>query len=389
MVTPAIVLAVALYSMARATGLVGTTTALVIAHTMLALPFVVLNVGVSLDGLDRRLLQAAAGLGAGDFHIFRTVTLPLIAPGVVGGAVFAFVTSFDEVVLSIFLAGPTVKTLPVRIWEEIRLAYTPVVAVGATVMLLLALRRGERESPAAAGNDRVSTVQFAGISKVVWSGPGPASDRSRHSAGEFLTLLGPSGSGKTTLLNICAGYLAPSAGRLVVGGRDITALPPRQRKMGMVFQNYALFPHMSVAENVAYGLTVRRLSRDEIARRVTEVLKMTQLEGYGERAIRELSGGQQQRGGARPRDGDPAGHPADGRAAGRAGSAIAQGGTVRDSPPASSEPAHDHLRHARPGRSARHVGSDRRDARRSHRAVGLRRGPLRAAGGHLRRALPG
>jgi putative spermidine/putrescine transport system permease protein len=138
-VTPAIVLAVALYSLARATGLVGTMAALVIAHTMLALPFVVLNVGVSLDGLDRRLLLAAAGLGAGDFHIFRTVTLPLIVPGVVGGAVFAFITSFDEVVLSIFLAGPAVKTLPVRIWEEIRVEYTPVVAVGATVMLLLAL----------------------------------------------------------------------------------------------------------------------------------------------------------------------------------------------------------------------------------------------------------
>ena len=92
--------------MARATVSSARTTALVIAHTMLALPFVVLNVGVSLDGLDRRLLLAAAGLGAGDFLIFRTVTLPLILPGVVGGAVFAFVTSFDEVVLSIFLAGP-------------------------------------------------------------------------------------------------------------------------------------------------------------------------------------------------------------------------------------------------------------------------------------------
>ena len=148
-VTPAIVLAVAMYSMARATGLVGTLTALVVAHTVLALPFVVLNVGVSLDGLDRRLQLAAAGLGAGDFHIFRSVTLPLILPGVVGGAVFAFVTSFDEVVLSIFLAGPTVKTLPVRIWEEVRVEYTPVVAVGATVMLALAL--------AAAGANRVLT----------------------------------------------------------------------------------------------------------------------------------------------------------------------------------------------------------------------------------------
>jgi putative spermidine/putrescine transport system permease protein len=148
-VTPAIVLAVAMYSMARATGLVGTVTALVIAHTMLALPFVVLNVGVSLDGLDRRLPLAAAGLGAGSLHIFRTVTLPLIMPGVAGGAVFAFVTSFDEVVLSIFLAGPTVKTLPVRIWEEIRVEYTPVVAVGATLMLALAL--------AAAGANRLLT----------------------------------------------------------------------------------------------------------------------------------------------------------------------------------------------------------------------------------------
>jgi len=141
-VTPAIVLAVALYSMARATGLVSTVTALVIAHTMLALPFVVLNVGVSLDALDRRLPMAAAGLGASELHVFRTVTLPLIMPGVVGGAVFAFVTSFDEVVLSIFLAGPTVKTLPVRIWEEIRVEYTPVVAVGATLMLALALVAG-------------------------------------------------------------------------------------------------------------------------------------------------------------------------------------------------------------------------------------------------------
>src|SRR6185369_8359236 len=114
----------------------------------------------------------------------------------------------------------------------------------------------------------MSTVQFAGISKSF--GPVHALHPTdlEIPQGQFLTLLGPSGSGKTTLLNICAGYLAPSAGRVVVGGRDITSLPPRQRNMGMVFQNYALFPHMTVGENVAYGLTVRKLSRDEIARRV-------------------------------------------------------------------------------------------------------------------------
>ncbi len=141
----------------------------------------------------------------------------------------------------------------------------------------------------------MSTVRFSGISKSFGPVCALAPTDLDIPQGEFLTLLGPSGSGKTTLLNICAGYVAPTAGRLVVGGRDITALPPRQRNMGMVFQNYALFPHMSVAENVAYGLTVRRLARDEIARRVADALHMTRLDGYGERAIRELSGGQQQR----------------------------------------------------------------------------------------------
>jgi putative spermidine/putrescine transport system permease protein len=136
---PVIVLAVGLYAIARAFGLVGTVTGLVLAHTMMALPYVALNVGVSVAALDPRLGLAAAGLGAGPARIFRTVTLPLILPGVVGGGVFAFVTSFDEVVLSVFLAGPSVKTLPVRIWEEVRVEYTPVVAVAATIMIALAL----------------------------------------------------------------------------------------------------------------------------------------------------------------------------------------------------------------------------------------------------------
>jgi ABC-type Fe3+/spermidine/putrescine transport system ATPase subunit len=113
--------------------------------------------------------------------------------------------------------------------------------------------------------------------------------------GEFLTLLGPSGSGKTTILNICAGYLSPSSGRLHVSGRDITALPPRRRNMGMVFQNYALFPHMTVFENVAYGLRVRRVGRAELARRVSEALRLVRLHGFAERMIGQLSGGQQQR----------------------------------------------------------------------------------------------
>jgi putative spermidine/putrescine transport system permease protein len=139
LVAPVIVLAVGLYALARSLGLVGSTLGLVLAHTMLALPYVVMNVGVSIATLDPRLALAASGLGAGPWRVFHTVTLPSILPGMIGGGVFAFVISFDEVVLAVFLAGPSLKTLPVRIWEEVRVEYTPVVAVAATIMIVLAV----------------------------------------------------------------------------------------------------------------------------------------------------------------------------------------------------------------------------------------------------------
>lgn len=113
--------------------------------------------------------------------------------------------------------------------------------------------------------------------------------------GEFLTLLGPSGSGKTTLLNIAAGYVSPDTGRVFLGSRDVTHLPPRHRNIGMVFQNYALFPHLNVFDNIAYGLKVRRIPENEIRSRVRAALAMVQLEGFEERRIQQLSGGQQQR----------------------------------------------------------------------------------------------
>ncbi|MEO3474964.1 ABC transporter ATP-binding protein [Roseomonas sp. CAU 1739] len=113
--------------------------------------------------------------------------------------------------------------------------------------------------------------------------------------GEFLTILGPSGSGKTTLLKTVAGFEIPDEGRVLLGGEDVTLAPPRRRDVGMVFQNYALFPHMSVAQNVAFPLEMRRRPREEIKRRVTEALRLVELDGYGDRLPRQLSGGQQQR----------------------------------------------------------------------------------------------
>ena len=113
--------------------------------------------------------------------------------------------------------------------------------------------------------------------------------------GEFVTLLGPSGSGKTTVLNLIAGMIVPSSGRIMIDGRDTTTLPTNQRGLGMVFQNYALMPHMTVFENIAFPLQVRQLPKDEIKRKVTEALDLIQLAHVAGRRPRELSGGQQQR----------------------------------------------------------------------------------------------
>ena len=114
-------------------------------------------------------------------------------------------------------------------------------------------------------------------------------------AGEFFTLLGASGCGKTTTLRMVAGFYYPSSGRIAFDDRDVTRLPPNRRDTAMVFQSYALFPHMSVGENVAYGLKVRRIGRAERRRRAAEALEMVRLGGYDKRRVDQLSGGQQQR----------------------------------------------------------------------------------------------
>ncbi|MFL5244838.1 MAG: ABC transporter ATP-binding protein [Gemmataceae bacterium] len=113
--------------------------------------------------------------------------------------------------------------------------------------------------------------------------------------GELFFLLGPSGCGKTTLLRMLAGFVEPDNGSVHFGIKDITRLPPRERDAGMVFQSYALWPHMSVAKNVAYGLKVRGLTQADANQRVNQALKMVRMEGFGDRRPNELSGGQQQR----------------------------------------------------------------------------------------------
>ena len=113
--------------------------------------------------------------------------------------------------------------------------------------------------------------------------------------GELMTLLGPSGCGKTTLLNLVGGFLMPDSGEIAIDGQRITDVPAYRREIGIMFQNYALFPHMNVAANVGYGLRMRRVAKGEIARRVADALALIKLAGLEDRKPRQLSGGQQQR----------------------------------------------------------------------------------------------
>ena len=141
----------------------------------------------------------------------------------------------------------------------------------------------------------MSTIDLVRVSKRY--GPMIAVDEvSLHvDQGELVTILGPSGSGKTTLLTMIAGLNEPTSGRILLGGRDVTRLPAARRNVGLVFQSYALFPHMSVFDNVAFPLSVRGVSKREVEARVAEALRLVRLGGFERRRPAQLSGGQQQR----------------------------------------------------------------------------------------------
>jgi putative spermidine/putrescine transport system ATP-binding protein len=145
-------------------------------------------------------------------------------------------------------------------------------------------------------SEQTPIVRFAGVSKSYDGKSLVVRDLDLEiRRGEFLTLLGPSGSGKTTTLMMLSGFETPTSGRILLSGRDITLTPPYRRGIGMVFQNYALFPHMTVGENVAYPLKLRGLDAASIAAKVGAALAMVQLEGLQGRRPAQLSGGQQQR----------------------------------------------------------------------------------------------
>jgi putative spermidine/putrescine transport system ATP-binding protein len=154
---------------------------------------------------------------------------------------------------------------------------------------------GDGASPATATTDRVLALDMRGVVKEFGAVTAVAGVDLGVRRGEFLTLLGPSGSGKTTILKLIAGFERPTVGRILLDGEDISRLSPAERGIGVVFQHYALFPHMTVGGNVDYPLKLRHWSRERRAQRVREALRLVRLEGYDARYPRQLSGGQQQR----------------------------------------------------------------------------------------------
>ncbi|PJX25793.1 hypothetical protein CAP48_07085 [Advenella sp. S44] len=141
----------------------------------------------------------------------------------------------------------------------------------------------------------MSTIELRGITKYFGQTQVVSPTDLRVEQGELVTLLGPSGSGKSTVLSMIAGLLTPSSGEIFIGGRSVTQVPPAKRNVGMVFQSYALFPHMTAFDNVAFPLKIRKLPKSEIDKRVKHALEMVRLQAFGSRKQTELSGGQQQR----------------------------------------------------------------------------------------------
>ncbi len=155
--------------------------------------------------------------------------------------------------------------------------------------------RGNMEQPRNLTSAQSLPISITGIGKTYGGVTALKNVSLNIRSGEFMTLLGPSGSGKTTMLMVLAGFIRPDHGSLKFGAEEVILKPPHQRGIGMMFQNYALFPHMSVFGNIAYPLKIRKRSKADIDAAVAEVLETVQLPGYGNRRISELSGGQKQR----------------------------------------------------------------------------------------------
>jgi putative spermidine/putrescine transport system ATP-binding protein len=292
------------------------------------LPFGLLVMFAVIGRFNRSYEEAARDLGATAWQSTREVTLPILLPGIIGVAMFGFTLSYDEFARTVLTAGSE-NTLPLEIWAMTTNVTSPALYAVGTVTTLVSFtvigvslgsialiqRRRSRHAetqpsgvPATAAIPidegrkiamaaKNGKIELIGVTKTFTPGAMPAVSELdlRVEHGAYCCLLGPSGCGKTTILRMIAGHEDPTSGDILIGDRNVTGLPPVERGTAMMFQSYALFPHRSVIDNVAFALKIRGISRDERYRTARELLEKVRLEAFANRLPSELSGGQQQR----------------------------------------------------------------------------------------------
>jgi len=294
------------------------------------LPFGLLVMFAVVGRFNRSYEEAARDLGATAWQSTREVTLPILLPGIIGVALFGFTLSYDEFARTVLTAGSE-NTLPLEIWAMTTNVTSPALYAVGTVTTLVSFivigvalgsialiqRRRSRHAaqstadvlitspqatdhgrrPAMTAHAQNGSIELVAVTKSYTPGAPPAVSELdlRVEHGAYCCLLGPSGCGKTTILRMIAGHELPTSGDVLIGNRNVTNLPPVQRGTAMMFQSYALFPHRSVIDNVAFALKIRGIGKAERYSTARELLEKVRLEAFANRLPSELSGGQQQR----------------------------------------------------------------------------------------------
>ena len=276
---------------------------LLAGHFMVTLPYVIRVVGSSMEQFDFSIEEAAWSLGCPKGAAFFKVVLPNVTSGISSAFMLAFINSFNNIPVSMFLSGPGVSTFPSTLMNYIEYNYDPTVSavsvllMAATVVIMVIVDR--TLGIAAWRNKENMTMAFMSLNGIDVS-----YDKKKQilkglnlevEEGELVSLLGPSGCGKSTTLRVVAGFINPQGGTFTLDGEDMTKVPVHKRQFGLVFQSYALFPHLSVYDNVAFGLRTRKMDKDLIDKKVREILEVCGLTELADRFPKQMSGGQRQR----------------------------------------------------------------------------------------------
>ena len=304
-IMPPIVAVLPIYVMFQHLQLLDTQFALIATYTGVNLPIVVWLTRDFFAGVPLDLEESAEIDGASKFRVFFTIALPLVRSGLAATFMLVFILAWNEFLLALFLTNARAQTMPVLVAaQNTTRGPAMVVHVGADRHHDRAGHR-HRSLPAEAYCARSARRRGQGIAPMrvrlenIYKSFGSVEVvkglNLEVQDGEFLVLLGASGSGKTTALRMIAGLEKVSSGSIRIGDRDVTNVLPKYRDIAMVFQSYALYPHMTVFANIAYPLTVRRQPKAEVEAAVKDVARQVQLDMLLDRYPRQLSGGQRQR----------------------------------------------------------------------------------------------